>query len=250
MNYLNLGCGSKFVEGWVNIDNRSISPHVQIHDLRQGIPCPDNHFSFVYHSHLLEHFSKNEALAMLRECYRVLCPGGLIRVVVPDLEQIVKIYLESLEKALLGDIISKQNYAWIMLELYDQAIRNKSGGSMLEYLKQDPVPNEEFIIERIGMEAKTIIKSIRNNQSQRERKSVRIRYSVSNYIKSLRDTIIKILLGSKDYKALAIGRFRMEGEIHQWMYDRYSLSSSLHKTGFTNNVFLSKNWMYVPAYNT
>lgn len=41
-------------------------------------------------------------------------------------------------------------------------------------------------------------------------------------------------MGEADNKALQIGRFRLQGEVHQWMYDRYSLARLLRKTGFHN----------------
>lgn len=111
----------------------------------------------VYHSHLLEHFSRHNALNFAQECYRVLKPGGIIRVAVPDLERIARMYLHSLEKALQGQDGWQHNYEWMTLELYDQTVRERSGGSMVEYLKQDPIPNELFIYERAGVEARRII---------------------------------------------------------------------------------------------
>jgi hypothetical protein len=42
------------------------------------------------------------------------------------------------------------------------------------------------------------------------------------------------LLGTEDYRALQIGKFRSQGEIHQWMYDRYSLARLLEQSGFSD----------------
>ena len=42
------------------------------------------------------------------------------------------------------------------------------------------------------------------------------------------------LLNKEDLKALEIGRFRMSGEIHKWMYDQYSLGQLLLEAGFQN----------------
>ena len=102
MKYLNLGCGLRFHPDWTNIDSDSSSPYVQDYDLQKGIPFQDNFFDVVYHSHLLEHFPKHKATDFMIECFRVLKPGGTIRIVVPDLEQIAKLYLKTLMLALKG----------------------------------------------------------------------------------------------------------------------------------------------------
>ena len=90
--YLNLGCGSHFNQQWVNIDFSKTGEGVIAHNLLNGIPFDDNTFDVVYHSHVLEHFPQDKAIDFIRECYRVLKPGGIIRVAVHDLEQIIKNY--------------------------------------------------------------------------------------------------------------------------------------------------------------
>ncbi len=49
----------------------------------------------------------------------------------------------------------------------------------------------------------------------------------------MRELLLRCLLG-KEYGALEIGRFRLSGEIHQWMYDRVSLARLLEDLGFHN----------------
>jgi len=84
---LNLGCGSHYHQDWINIDFQSKAPEVMRYNLCLGIPVPDESCDVLYQSHLLEHFPKRFALEFLKECYRVLKPGGIIRIVQPDLEQ-------------------------------------------------------------------------------------------------------------------------------------------------------------------
>jgi DNA modification methylase len=88
----------------------------------------------------------------MQECHRVLKDGGIIRVVVPDLEQIVRWYLKLLDESLGGNQDAQKRYDWIMLELFDQMVRNVSGGDMLKYWKNNPIPAESFVIERCGSE--------------------------------------------------------------------------------------------------
>lgn len=95
----NLGCGTAFYKGYLNVGYWSHLPHDTLYanpngeegtilhnwDLTHGIPASDNSLEVVYHSHMLEHLSNEEGLVFLKECYRVLQPGGLMRVLVPDL---------------------------------------------------------------------------------------------------------------------------------------------------------------------
>jgi len=243
MNYLNLGCGRRFHPDWINLNFTSTGDGVIAHDLNQGIPYPDDAFDVVYHSHVLEHFPKSSAQQFLQECYRVLRPGRILRVVVPDLEQIAKLYLSALEQAAAGSREWANRYNWIMLEMYDQAVRDRSGGETLDYLYQNHLTNEAFLIEaflieRWGTEAKNLIAEGRSRRSlpvqpvahPLKRSLNRLHtFCVDSHYR--RDVLLKLLL-RQDYAALQLGRFRQSGEIHQWMYDRYSLSQLLQHCGF------------------
>ena len=169
MKSINLGCGARFHPEWTNIDTTHVSPHVRIHDVRKGIPFPDETFDVVYHSHLLEHLPREAAVPFTQECYRVLKRGGTIRVAVPDLERITRLYLETLGKALLGHPNSDYDYIWAMLELYDQTVRDEPGGAMLKYLKQEPIPNEGLVYERLGEEVRQIVARHRGNGTGKQR---------------------------------------------------------------------------------
>ena len=90
-----------FPKPWINIDKNNLTPIMQPrcqflhHDVLNGLPYPDNSVSLIYHSDILEHFSYHEAIVFLKECHRVLKPGGLMRVCVPDFYQIVEAYYQS-----------------------------------------------------------------------------------------------------------------------------------------------------------
>jgi predicted SAM-dependent methyltransferase len=117
---LHLGCGLNVVEGWVNVDgswNARLAKYprvrralaaarvipaesakvqwrgdLRILDVRDPLPFPASSCDAVYASHLLEHLYLDDALKLLRECFRVLRPGGTLRLVVPDLRAIVREY--------------------------------------------------------------------------------------------------------------------------------------------------------------
>ena len=98
----NLGCGSQICPDWINIDLVRTGPGVVAHDLSTGIPLPDASCEVVYHSHVLEHLRRPDARFFMRECFRVLKPGGILRVAVPDLEQICRQYLLALDRERLA----------------------------------------------------------------------------------------------------------------------------------------------------
>jgi len=242
MKYLNIGCGNHYSNKmeWINIDFISHGKNVIKHNLLRGVPFKDDTFDLVYHSHVLEHFSKEDGIHLIEECYRVLKPGGILRIAIPDLEQIARIYLNCLEKSFQNPIdkIAAANYEWMLLEMFDQTVRNQSGGRMGFFLTQETIINEDFVFERIGDEGR----AFRNNTSLSPIK----RFSISN----IDNTVIKIkiyilkkvrriknmllFIIGVDFKAYRIGRFRLGGEIHQWMYDRYSLMNLLTLSGFKN----------------
>lgn len=226
INYLNIGCGNKYHEDWFNIDKYSNSRHVIACDLYKGINFDDKVFDVVYMSQVLEHFPRKKAPELISECRRVLKNGGTIRIVVPNLEDIAKNYLKLLAKNLYDPTDeSVANYDWMLLEMYDQDIRNISGGEMAEFLKKTFVINEEFILSRIGFEGKRI----RDNYIQEQQGSK---------MKLVKDKILKAINSKNRRKVFnyvkrkITGRFRLDGEIHYWMYDRYSLKRLLENCGF------------------
>jgi len=91
---LEVGAGNKKgSNGWVTID---ISKTCDLRwDLRRGIPFPDESLAKVYSSHFLEHLSFEEGQKFLDECLRVLIPGGIISICVPNAKLYIDAYLNS-----------------------------------------------------------------------------------------------------------------------------------------------------------
>jgi predicted SAM-dependent methyltransferase len=257
MKYLNLGCGNHYHPEWTNVDIASTEEGVIACNLTQGIPFPTASFDVVYHSHVLEHIPKTEAEFFLKECSRVLRPGGILRVVVPDLEQITRTYLFALEQASAGSQEWAANYEWVLIEMYDMTVRNDSGGQMAEYLSRETIPSE-FIKKQSGaalLEWRQALRqsiSVQEHQSRQPTLIQRIHHFLHHagnrrerLIRNFREPLLKLLLGQKDYRALQIGRLRQSGELHQWMYDHYSLSLLLEKCGLGNIVQRSPTESYI-----
>ena len=255
--YLNLGCGSRYHPDWINIDIAPQGPEVIQNDLSRGIPFPNASCDVVYHAAVLEHLRRSDAEAFLAECYRVLKPDGIVRVGVPNLEKICQLYLSRLTAALNGEKTAAHDYDWIMLELFDQIVREKGGGGMLDYLRQNPLPNETFVYERIGEEGRELVKALRSSSVCLQRSSP----SLSAFLHKLRRglgalpslakrRILWWLLAAEDRRALEIGRFRFAGEAHQWMYDRYSLARLLGLTGFRDPQLQDANTSRIPNWTS
>lgn len=115
---LHVGCGKRNIPGWTHVDTQP-HPHVDIvtqaHHLHT---VEDNSCSILYASHILEYYDWREAqLLVLPEWYRVLMPGGILRLAVPDFERICKLYLAGLSLEffigpIFGRIPSNQGYLY------------------------------------------------------------------------------------------------------------------------------------------
>jgi predicted SAM-dependent methyltransferase len=89
---LNLGCGPNLKPGWINIDLLDSGADLQL-DLREQWPFADASISHIYSEHVFEHFEVREEVShFLSEAYRVLRPGGLFEVGVPDTEWPLRAY--------------------------------------------------------------------------------------------------------------------------------------------------------------
>lgn len=99
---LHLGCGRKYIPGFVHIDVQP-GPHIDIVGPVEKLPMQDNSVSLIYASHILEHFGRFAYMAVLQEWFRVLEPGGILRLAVPDFAACAAIYYENgLEDGLSG----------------------------------------------------------------------------------------------------------------------------------------------------
>lgn len=62
-------------------------------DVTQGLPFQNNEVDGVYSEHFIEHLSQTDGIGFLRECRRILKPGGTIRIATPDLEVSARNYI-------------------------------------------------------------------------------------------------------------------------------------------------------------
>lgn len=88
---LHLGCGSVTFPGWVNIDLDSPEADLLL-DLTEPLPFADSSVSHMFNEHFIEHVTREQAVAFLKECYRVLTPQGVIRITTPNLRFLTHCY--------------------------------------------------------------------------------------------------------------------------------------------------------------
>jgi predicted SAM-dependent methyltransferase len=236
MRYANLGCGARHHPDWINIDIVPRGPGVIAHDLSEGVPLDSASCDVIYHAHVLEHLRRTDANRFMAECLRVLKPGGILRVATPDLERMAQLYLSSLSKSVAGG--DSGDHEWITLEMFDQMVREESGGQMREFLRLDPLPSEAFVFARIGQEGREIVEVLRRHPDTPAAAApllrVRLAQALRHPVRAVRGKLFELLLNSHDRRALQIGRFRLAGEVHQWMYDRYSLAKLMTDAGFAD----------------
>lgn len=224
---LNLGCGTHYHNDWINVDMNPIDSSIIKCDLRQGIPFPDNYCDVIYSSHILEHFPRNIAQRFINECYRVLKYGGICRIVTPDLEQMTNNYLNSLSKVQTDNEASILDYEECVLKLYDQAVRNFPGGDYraIRHKRRELNIGLDKSIQNSKVSGRKFIEKI-TNTSLNKLKLV--------YPNNFKQFFLSKILTNEEYSYFQIGKFRLSGEIHYFIYDSYSLTKLMQKSQFKN----------------
>ena len=110
---LHLGSGKRFIPGYVHIDAIDF-PHIDHVSTIDNLPfIQGNTISVIYNCHVLEHFKRADVDRVLREWYRVLKPGGILRTSVPDFQKVCEVYTKfgQIEKV-FGPIFGRQDYLY------------------------------------------------------------------------------------------------------------------------------------------
>ena len=87
---LQLGAGGVEMPGWLNTDIDPVGPEVFL-DAAKPYPLPDNSIHYIFGEHVVEHVPLAAADVMFNECFRVLAPGGKLRLATPDLNRLAAI---------------------------------------------------------------------------------------------------------------------------------------------------------------
>jgi len=141
---INIGCGPDGHDDWINIDygilaflhkhkwleriifqlklwpkdeQGNVSYDVKwpanllVRDCKKDLPFEENSIDYIFSSYFFEHIKKHEAVKLLKSCYRCLKPGAVMRIVVPDIDFVVKQYLASEDNIAKVEVINEHFFA-------------------------------------------------------------------------------------------------------------------------------------------
>jgi SAM-dependent methyltransferase len=231
---INLGCGERYHPRWLNLDLSAASADVVQCDLTKGIPVADAKAWMIYSSAVLEHIPRVFVGQFLAECFRVLRPGGILRLSVPDFEAQVLEYLSLLHRERSGEDVA-QLREWMILEIVDQYSRDRPGGEMLGFLNGCSEESKNYVLQRLGEEGAGLFRWARRGAAGTLSHAVpapaRIRFGWLG--RCLLGMLVPGFRGTADLMALEVGRFRLfSGELHRWMYDEGELARVMVAAGF------------------
>lgn len=116
---VNVGAGDSGKEGWINVDGYPGLGVNCLADARRRLPFEDNSVRGIFSEHFFEHIDYvDDAPTFLRECLRTLQPGGVLRIIVPDLEKYFRAYAAGDWRAfaairpLDGEQLNDHHYGW------------------------------------------------------------------------------------------------------------------------------------------
>ena len=247
MKLVNVGCGSVFHPDWINFDYTPASPEVRACDLRRGLQLANASADAVYHSHVLEHLTPEDGAAFLRESHRVLRPGGIVRIAVPDLEGLARAYVAALDDPAGPDPVLLE---WLRLELVDQFGRERPGGRIPEFVRGLDETGLAKVRARIGMELDALLDSFR---APRRSLLVRLRAAgMRGMLRRLRVGLLRAGLrvcgGREMAAAFDVGLYRGSGEVHRTLYDRHVLLALLERTGFAEIRVQASDESRIPGF--
>lgn len=106
---LHIGCGTRLFDGWLNTDWSPRTTSSMRLDVREPFPFPDATFRYVYAEHVIEHVDFAHGRHMCDEVFRVLQPGGVVRLATPDLSRLLMLFrdeppLTEIEHRYIDDI--------------------------------------------------------------------------------------------------------------------------------------------------
>jgi predicted SAM-dependent methyltransferase len=225
LKYLNLACGLLYIDSdiWENCDFSPEKKNISKVNLLKRFPYNNNEFNVVYSSHFIEHIPIDYVFGFLNECFRVLKPNGILRLVLPDFENIANEYVQNIK---LGNLRQSE---FNIVEMIDQCVRTKPGGVLEDWyqIALGDSQLKQYVEIRTG-----------KNFNATEKVSPKLSKRLKNITpgKLQKYLVHKLVFLAVNFfpnwfKTLHVSRTNT-GERHHWMYDFNSISNLLKKVGF------------------
>lgn len=239
---VNVACGDTYVEGWLNLDYAPHSASVTRADLLGRLPLESEVAEVVYSSHFLEHIPRRRVSAFIAECFRVLRPGGHLRFVLPDLEEMCRTYLD---KRARGE---HDKADFLVLEMLDQCVRDVPGGELgrfYERISSQLSPNhgmQDYVTQRTGHVFKTAETGHVSPRETFRKKSMHfLNWVEQRYCRAL------VALLPQAFRRQNVS-LAPTGERHAWIYDFHAVAQLLQQAGFTDIVRASAMESGIPDF--
>jgi len=235
--------GPAFLNQWNNVVFAARSgpplPNTRYLDLSTNpLGFADETFDAVYAYHVFEHLTPSHGERCVQQIFSALKTGGIFRLSVPDLETACRKYLHALEAAAAEP--TRQNtvrYRWAVMAIFEQMVRDRSGGMMLDAIKQGTYDDAQ-LRDMFGDMLLPLVEQARSANSGRvsdsrhpgrvhQRRSSNTRTVLRRFYRAVRT-----ILGKS--RPTVTNRLdpRVTKEAGQWMYDRFSLRLLLEQGGF------------------
>ena len=198
----------------------------------------DETFDAVYAYHVFEHLIPSHGERCAQEIFSALKPGGIFRLSVPDLETTCRDYLHALEAAAAES--TRQNvvrYRWAVMAIFEQMVRDRSGGMMLDAIKQGEYDTAQ-LRDMFGDMLLPIVERTRGGNTGSAGDSPPPGHVHQRRSSNARTVLRRIYRGVRPIfgqsRPTVTNRLdpRVTKEAVQWMYDRFSLRLLLEQAGF------------------
>jgi SAM-dependent methyltransferase len=202
-------------------------------NLLKRLPLGDQSIDVCYSSHFLEHIPTDMVSGFLKECHRILVPGGGIRLVMPDLEEICREYLNTREAG------QHEKADFVVLELLDQCVRQVTGGQLGQYYRSlSDRENKEAMRDYVRIRTGESI-DVRTGQYGRHRV---LQARIMAALRSPKKLLTWLQWSySRALSLLFPPAFRQQnisftsvGERHMWVYDFHTVAKLLQEVGFVD----------------
>lgn len=201
-------------------------------DLRRPLPFADGVFDAAHLQRVFEHLSPEDAPRLAGEVARVSRSGAVVRVAFPDLEEMARSCLETLEAA-IADPTERNlvRHEWRFAELFDPLVRTRSGGRMRELVLEGRF-DEEDLVDRFGDVFETFAGTPAIDRPPPT--PLRQWLGVLRSPKRLVRCLAAPLRTAEELRARRTIDPRETFESHEWMWDPESMADLLRDAGFTD----------------